>query len=80
VRHARVTVEHAKEPEIDYHEWVCLRRPQDYDFRDGEGRQIAGGVYRWVRFRCNNPDCNAEAWVSLDALDKIAAALIEPIG
>ena len=51
---------------LDYHEWVYLG---DSVNRDALGRRN-GGYHRWMKVRCNNWDCPAEAMIhEQDAVD-----------
>jgi hypothetical protein len=58
----------------DYHEWVATynretRQPFERT-RDRIGREGNGGYSTWQVWQCNNPNCKAEAIVSVEAIEQ----------
>ena len=46
--------------------------PAPHEYRDSIGRKSSGGR-RWLRLRCNARECPAEAILSVDAIEALAA-------
>lgn len=63
-------VEHAHTAvEGDYHEMVFVG---ESEYRDALARRGNNGTWRWLRVRCNNPDCKASALVNSSVVEMLA--------